>query len=84
MADSSTMTIRVSADLKQQLDLLARETRRSRSFLAAEAVAAYVERESAIIEGIRQGLADVEAGHTVAHNLAMDELDAAVDEAAGS
>lgn len=78
---STTMTIRVSADIKEKLDRLAADTRRSRSFLAAEAVSAYVARELAIVEGIGEGLEDVRKGRTVSHDEAMSEL-ASVIEAA--
>ena len=76
---STTMTIRVSADLKDKLDRLAADTRRSRSFLAAEAVSVYVARELAIVEGINRGLEDVRTGRTVSHEDAMAEVAAALD-----
>jgi len=75
------MTIRVSTDLKERLDRLAADTRRSRSFLAAEAVEAYVARELAIVDGINEGLADIRNGRTVTHDDAMAELNAAIDAA---
>jgi predicted transcriptional regulator len=78
MNASTTMTIRVPADLKEKLDRLADGTRRSRSYLAAEAVSAYVERELAIIEGVQRGLADVEAGRVTPHDEAMDQVDALI------
>lgn len=78
---STTMTIRVSADIKEKLDRLAADTRRSRSFLAAEAVSAYVAREMAIIEGINEGLADVRKGRTVSHEAALAELASVIDTA---
>ena len=81
MASSTTMTIRLSSDTKQKLDRLAVDTRRSKSFLAAEAVSAYVERELEIIEGIRRGVADVEAGHVVPHDEAMAGVQAVIDAA---
>jgi predicted transcriptional regulator len=81
MNASTTMTIRVPAELKEKLDRLASGTRRSRSYLAAEAVTSYVERELAIIEGIQRGLADVEAGRVTPHDEAMAELYAIIDEA---
>jgi predicted transcriptional regulator len=83
MTASTTMTIRVTAETKERLGQLARETRRSRSFLAAEAVDRYLDREQAIIEGIKRGRADVAAGHLVSNDAAFAELTAAV-EAAGS
>ena len=76
---STTMTIRVSVDLKEKLDRLAVDTRRSRSFLAAEAVSAYVARELAIVEGINEGLADVRNARTLSHEDAMAELASAID-----
>ena len=81
MATSATMTIRLSSETKQKLERLAVDTRRSKSFLAAEAVSAYVERELEIIEGIRRGMADVEAGRVVAHDEAMAEVQAVIDAA---
>jgi predicted transcriptional regulator len=78
---STTMTIRVSADLKEKLDRLAADTRRSRSFLAAEAVSAYVARELAIVDGVNQGLEDVRSGRTVSHEDAMSDLNSIIDAA---
>ncbi|CAN5287799.1 CopG family ribbon-helix-helix protein [soil metagenome] len=79
MPASTTMTIRVSPDLKDRLGRLARDTRRSKSYLAAEAVSAYVDRELEFIEGIQRGLADLEAGRVVSHEAAMAEIDAVIE-----
>ena len=81
MTASTTMTIRVSPETKQKLERIAGETRRSKSFLAAEAVSAYVERELDIIDGIRRGMADVAAGRVLPHDEAMAELHAVIDAA---
>ena len=78
MSESTTMTIRLSTETKEKLGRLALDTRRSKSFLAAEAVAAYVEREIEIIDGIRRGFADVAAGRVVSHDDAMAEIDAVI------
>jgi predicted transcriptional regulator len=78
MTASTTMTIRISDDLKHNLTRLAHETRRSNSFLAGAAVQAYVAQELAIIDGVHRGMADVAAGRTVPHDAAMDELDAII------
>ena len=78
MAASTTMTIRVTPDLKEKLGRLAHNTRRTKSYLAAEAVEAYVNRELQIIEGIERGLADREAGRVTPHDAAMDRIDAAI------
>ena len=81
MSASATMTIRIQADVKEKLDRLARGARRSKSYLAAEAVSAYVARELAIIEGVQRGLADVEAGRVIAHDDAMAEIHRAIETA---
>ena len=65
MTATATMTIRVSVGTKRKLERPAAATRRSKSFLAAAAVSAYVERELGIIDGVRRGMADVEAGRVV-------------------
>jgi predicted transcriptional regulator len=62
MAKTATMTIRVPMEVKQKLDLIARDTRRSRSFLAGEAVASYVELHEWQVELIRRRLEEVEKG----------------------
>ena len=74
MTASTTMTIRVRPDVKEKLDRIAADTQRSKSFLAGEAVAAYVERELEIIEGIKHGLADAEAGRVIPHEQAVAEM----------
>lgn len=81
MTASTTMTIRVSPEVKQKLDRIATDTRRSKSFLAGEAVAAYVERELEIIDGIKRGMADAAAGRVVPHAEAMAELYGVIDAA---
>ncbi|CAM5774230.1 CopG family ribbon-helix-helix protein [Bosea minatitlanensis] len=79
MAETETMTIRVSAETKRKLERIAADTRRSKSFLAGEAISAYVDRELDIIEGIKRGMADVEAGRVVAHDEAVAEIYAVID-----
>jgi predicted transcriptional regulator len=81
MTASTTMTIRIGTAVKDKLDRLAHDTRRSKSYLAAEAVSAYVERELEIIEGVQRGFADVKAGHVVPHDEAMAGIDEAIDAA---
>lgn len=81
MNASTTMTIRVSPDLKEKLGRLAQGTRRSRSYLAVEAVEAYVNRELAIIEGIHAGLADMAAGRVTPHEEVMADARRIIDEA---
>ena len=74
MAESDTLTIRLPAATKKQLDALATRTNRSKSFLAGEAISAYVARETEIVAGIERGLADMKQGRVVPHTEAMARL----------
>ncbi|WP_376775217.1 CopG family ribbon-helix-helix protein [Rhizobium laguerreae] len=60
-------------DNSEKLDRIAADTQRGKSFLAGKAVAAYVERELEIIEGIKRGMADAEAGRVIPHDQAVAE-----------
>lgn len=62
MAESTTLTIRVDTEIKQRLESLAQVTKRSKSALAAEGLAAFVEREERQIEGIRKAMASLDRG----------------------
>ena len=79
--NSTTMTVRLPTELKDGLSRLATPTRRSKSFLAGEAIAAYVARELEIIEGIERGLDDMKAGRVVPHDEAMRRIRAVIDKA---
>lgn len=73
-----TKTIRIRTNVKEKLECIAGDTQRSKSFLAGEVVAAYLERELASIEGIRRGKADADAGRIVVHDEAMEEIYAVI------
>jgi len=75
------MTIRVTPETREKLERIAADARRSKSFLAAAAVSAYVEHELEIIEGIKRGIADADAGRLIPHEQSMAELDAVIDAA---
>lgn len=64
---TTTLSVRLDIDTKQQLEKLARRSRRSKSFLAAEAIAAYVQAESWQLDEIHAGIRDLEEGRSVAH-----------------
>jgi predicted transcriptional regulator len=49
------------------LDALSVRARRSKSFLAAEAIAAYVESEEWQLEEIQSGLNELDAGQEIGH-----------------
>jgi RHH-type transcriptional regulator, rel operon repressor / antitoxin RelB len=60
---SAVVTARIDATLKAKLDALSRGTRRSKSYLAAEAIAAYVELNEWQIGEIEAGIAELDAGN---------------------
>ena len=78
MNSSTTLTVRESAQIKKQLGRLAAHANCSKSHLAGEAIADFVDRDSAIVEGIKRGLEDVRAGRAVSHEVAMRRLRATV------
>ncbi len=43
---TTVLSVRIDADTKARLDALAKRARRSKSFIAAEAIAAFVEAET--------------------------------------
>jgi len=71
---SETVTVRLDSQTKLRLEELAQQTRRTKSFLAGEAISDYVERELAIVAGIQRGLEDVKAGRTVPHEVAKQRI----------
>ncbi len=56
------MTIRLEPELKARLDKLSAATRRSKSFLAAEAVREFIELNEWQIEEIKDALQEADAG----------------------
>lgn len=77
----TTITVRVSTELKDKLEHIAKATRRSKSFLANEAIARYVETEEEIIAGIEEALEDVKAGRTIPHEQVVREAKAIIKNA---
>lgn len=62
MAESTTLSIRLDATVKERLDHLADATHRSKSFLAAEAIRAFVELNEWQIHEIQAALKEADAG----------------------
>jgi len=67
MDDRTTITIRVAKSVKDRLERLARETKRSKSSLAAEGIGAFVDLEERQIEGIKKALTSFDRGLGMAH-----------------
>ena len=62
MSQSTTMTIRLEPELKSRLDKLSVATRRSKSFLAAEAVREFIEINEWQIEEMKEAVKEADAG----------------------
>ena len=63
----TTLSVRIDEDVKKRLDALAGRARRSKSFLAAEAIAAFVDAESWQLDEMQAGLEELNQGRGVAH-----------------
>lgn len=59
---AATMTIRLEPDLKERLEGLADATRRSKSFLAAEAIRDYVALNEWQVAEIQEAVAEADRG----------------------
>ena len=59
---STTITVRLEDDVRDRLDVLAEATQRSKSFLAAEAIRAYVENNEWQIGEIQAAIMEADAG----------------------
>ncbi len=64
---TETLSIRLDSETKQRLTALAAHSKRSKSFLAAEAIAAYVEQEEWQLGEIHAATAELDAGRAVGH-----------------
>jgi len=64
---TETLSIRIDTKIKERLDALAVSSKRSKSFLAAAAIEAYLENEEWQLGEIRAGLAELDASEFVAH-----------------
>jgi RHH-type rel operon transcriptional repressor/antitoxin RelB len=64
---SATLSVRIDEETKRRLEALAKSAKRTKSFLAAEAIALFVESESWQLEEIKTGLKELDAGQSVSH-----------------
>lgn len=64
---TETLSIRLDSTIKQRLDALAKRSKRSKSFLAAEALAAYVEQEEWQLGEVHTASGELDAGKAISH-----------------
>ena len=67
MSDSTTLTVRLDRSVKERLEALAGTAKRSKSYLAAEAIEEYLSVQEWQIAGIEEGIRSLDAGEGVPH-----------------
>src|SRR5262245_27128598 len=65
---SATFTVRVESEVKKRLEKLAKSTGRSRSFLAAEALNAYLDVNEWQVAGIKRAIASLDQRRGIPHD----------------
>jgi RHH-type transcriptional regulator, rel operon repressor / antitoxin RelB len=69
---TATITMRVRNALKKRLEKMARSTGRSRSFLAPEALAVYLDANEWQVAGIKAALSSLDRGKSIPHTRVSD------------
>jgi predicted transcriptional regulator len=64
---TETLSIRIDPETKKRLDALSKRSKRSKSFLAAEAIAVYVDSEEWQLGEVQAGIAELDRAHEVSH-----------------
>jgi predicted transcriptional regulator len=62
MAKNTMMTVRLTPEVREKLDALARDTRRSKSYLASEAIESFVNLNAWQVAHVKAALAEDEQG----------------------
>ena len=74
MTKDAVVTVRIDQTLNRRLEALARATKRSKSYLAAEALQSYVESEADFVAAVQEGLSDLDAGNVVGHETVVADF----------
>jgi predicted transcriptional regulator len=72
---TETLSIRIDSEAKRRLDALSKRSNRSKAFLAAQAISAYVESEEWQIGQIQTGIADLDSGQEMSHEKVSNWLE---------
>ena len=73
MAKSTTMTVRIPLEVSDKLEVLARDTKRTKAYLAGEAIASYVERNAWQVARIKASLDDAKSGSPGVPHAAVED-----------
>ena len=72
---ATVLSVRVPDELNDQLDTLSRATKRSRSWLATEALGDYVRRNAWKARELHEAVAEADKGSFVSHEAMVDWVD---------
>jgi predicted transcriptional regulator len=61
----SVISVHTKPEVSERLEILSAATRRSKSFLANEAIEQYLSTEESFIASVEEGIADVKAGRVM-------------------
>jgi predicted transcriptional regulator len=78
MNNRSVISVHTRPETSKRLDDLASLTRRSKSFLANEAIERYLAEEEAFVASVHIGIADADAGRVVSTDAARARIKAGV------
>jgi RHH-type transcriptional regulator, rel operon repressor / antitoxin RelB len=67
MGDTTTLTIRVDQEMKDRLERIAKSQRRSKAFVAVNAIEDYLAVQEAQIRGIEEAIASADRGELISH-----------------
>jgi predicted transcriptional regulator len=71
---STTLSVRISEELKEKLDILSQATNRTKSYLAGKALEDYVKRNTWKTKELTEALKEVEKGIFVSNNTVNEWL----------
>ncbi len=80
MAERTTFTFQTTPEIKERLAQLATVTRRSKAFLANDAVEQYLAAEEEFVADVEAGLRDLKAGRTMTTEELKQSLHEYIDE----
>ena len=79
MSETAEITLRVSQDLKDKIDLLAAKSGRSPSEIVQRELSNSIDHQFWVLEEIEKGREDFRQGRTVPHDEVMMQIDAILD-----
>jgi RHH-type rel operon transcriptional repressor/antitoxin RelB len=71
---SVPVTVRIPVEVNEKLEKLARSTRRSKSWLAAEAIGSYVATQADYLAAIEEGRKEAREGRLIPHEKVREWL----------